>query len=83
MQAQRDYIIIKRKAAKKTTKGGLLLPEQNARPNFEFEVVSVGDWVRYINVGDTVSINVLNAHATIINDEELFFVKEEDVVAKL
>ena len=83
MQASNDYVIVKRKAQRKSTKGGILIPETNAKPNYEFEVVSVGPKVTEVVVGDFIILNIMNAQATIIDDTELFFVRQDDVVAKV
>jgi co-chaperonin GroES (HSP10) len=84
MRVQSDYVLVKRKPPSTLTKGGVMLPENSAKRSFEFIVVGVGPKVSIeLKANDVVVIDVNQAKVTLLDDQELIYVKEQDIVGIL
>ena len=84
------HVIVKRKDADKTTKGGLVLPDSATKKTTEGIVVSIGTGrdefsplaKGQLAVGDTVYWVSFGGHIVEINDTEYFALREEDILCK-
>ena len=76
-----DNVLIKRdEAEEKTTPGGIFIPQKNADIPYTAKVISVGENVVVVSAGDTVYISEFSGSKIMIDGEEYFVVKSEDIL---
>ena len=88
LEAMKDCIVLKRYEPPKESAGGIVLPDnvrQEANADKIAEVAEVGEDVTVVSVGDKVAWSPFNAVAVNFGADTgtLFFVKEENILAKI
>jgi len=86
-----DRVLVKMKEAEKVTKSGIIIPDTHSADKPQIgEVVAVGPGKRMesgermtmtIKVGDTVLFSKYGPTEVKIDNEEIFFLREDDVIA--
>ena len=78
-QALGDRVLVKRKE-EKTTKTGIIIPDNVKEKPLEGEVMSVGEGVEAISVGDTILFGKYSGSDIVIDGEDFIIMLKEDVV---
>lgn len=76
-----DKILIKRPEEFSKTEGGLIIPETSREKAMNGEVISIGNDVKYVELGDTVMFRkYAGTDVTFSDDEQYLIISEQDVL---
>jgi co-chaperonin GroES (HSP10) len=81
-RAVNKYILVREIKEQKETAGGLLLTESESTESafVKAEVVSIGNLVEAVNVGETIYFGKGREHEQFIDGESLIVIREQEVV---
>lgn len=76
-------VLIKIEKADEKTKSGIVLISEQDKKLEKAEVIEVGKDVKLVKKGDTILFKSYSPDTINIDDEELSFIKEEEILAKI
>ena len=78
-----DRVLVRAAERDKTTKSGIILPEDKLKENTKGQVISIGPLVKAVEVGDIVLWSKVDGDEIKSKDISYIVLKEEKIIAKL
>lgn len=78
-----NNVLIKIEKADSATKSGIILTSEQDKKLEKAEVVEIGKDVKLVKKGDIILFKAYSPDTINLDDEELSFIKEEEILAKI